>query len=120
SEEPGGQSLRITVRIGGPHTSMLARISPGTRVIAEGPCGGLIAGAGWRGPVTLIAGGVGITPLRALFATASCAGRSVSLIYRAPAAAEGVFISELERLAAPRGGKAHCPLGRPAERRNRL
>jgi ferredoxin-NADP reductase/DMSO/TMAO reductase YedYZ heme-binding membrane subunit len=111
SEEPGGQSLRITVRTGGPHTSRLARLSPGTRVIAEGPCGGLIAAAGWGGPVTLIAGGVGITPLRALFATASCADGSISLIYRARAAGDVVFRSELERIAAKRGGKAHFLLG---------
>jgi ferredoxin-NADP reductase len=99
---------------------MLARVSPGTRVIAEGPCGGLIAGAGWRGPVTLIAGGVGITPLRALFATASCADGSISLIYRAHAAAEVVFRSELERIAAQRGGKAHFLVGGRADRRNDL
>src|SRR5207247_9639858 len=71
SEEPGGQSLRITVRIGGPHTSMLTRLRPGTRVVAEGPCGGLVAAAGWAGPVTLIAGGGGLTPLRAPVAARS-------------------------------------------------
>jgi ferredoxin-NADP reductase/DMSO/TMAO reductase YedYZ heme-binding membrane subunit len=120
SEEPGGQSLRITVRIGGPHTAMLARLSPGTRVIAEGPCGGLIASSGWRGPVALIAGGVGITPLRALFATASCAGGSISLVYRAHTAADVVFRSELECIAAQREGKAHFLVGGRDDPRNDL
>jgi len=120
SEEPGGQSLRITVRIGGPHTSMLTRLRPGTRVVAEGPCGGLVAAAGWAGPVTLIAGGVGITPLRALFATASCAEGSISLIYRAHETADIIFRSELEHIAAQRGGKAHFLVGGRDDPRNDL
>jgi ferredoxin-NADP reductase len=120
SEEPGGQGLRITVRIGGPHTSMLARLRPGTRVVAEGPCGGLVAAAGWAGPVTLIAGGVGITPLRALLATASCADGSISLIYRAHETADIVFRSELEHIAAERGGKAHFLVGGRDDPRNDL
>jgi ferredoxin-NADP reductase/DMSO/TMAO reductase YedYZ heme-binding membrane subunit len=120
SEEPGGASLRVTVRIGGPHTSMLARLTPGTRVVAEGPCGGLVAAAGWGGPVTLIAGGVGITPLRALFATASCADGSISLIYRAHEATDVIFRSELERIAACRGGKAHFLVGGREDPRNDL
>jgi ferredoxin-NADP reductase len=112
SEEPDGRNLRITVRMGGPHTSMLQHLRPGTRVVAEGPSGGLVAAPGWLGPVTLIAGGVGITPLRALFATASCADRSISLIYRARSAADVIFRSELEEIAKRRGGEAHFLLGR--------
>jgi len=108
------------VRIGGPHTSKLTRLRPGTRVVAEGPCGGLVAAAGWAGPVTLIAGGVGITPLRALFATASCAEGSISLIYRAHETADIIFRSELEHIAAHRGGKAHFLVGGRDDPRNDL
>jgi ferredoxin-NADP reductase len=111
SREPDGRSLRITVRRGGPHTSMLEHLRPGTRVVAEGPSGGLVADPGWLGPVTLIAGGVGITPLRALFATVPCADSSISLIYRASSAADVVFRSELEEIAKRRGGETHFLLG---------
>jgi predicted ferric reductase len=120
SEEPGGRGFRITVRIAGRHTAMLAQLPAGTRVIAEGPCGGLIAEASWAGPVALFAGGIGITPLRALFATAPCAEHAITLIYRAHGAADIVFRAELERIAAQRGGQVHFLTGRRDDPRNDL
>jgi predicted ferric reductase len=120
SEEPGGRSFRITVRITGRHTAMLSQLPAGTRVIAEGPCGGLIAGPSWAGPVALIAGGIGITPLRALFATAPCAENAITLIYRVHDAADVVFRAELERIAAQRGGTVHFLTGRRDDPRNDL
>ena len=120
SEEPGGRSLRITVRTAGRHTAMLAQLPVGTRVIAEGPCGGLIAEASWAGPVTLIAGGIGITPLRALFATVPCAEHAITLIYRVHDAADIVFRAELERIAAQRGGTVHFLTGRRDDPENDL
>jgi len=120
SEEPGGRSFRITVRITGRHTAKLAQLPVGTRVIAEGPCGGLIAGAGWAGPVILIAGGIGITPLRALFATAPCAENAITLIYRAHDPADIVFRAELERIAVQRSGTVHFLIGGRDNPRNDL
>jgi len=120
SEEPDVRSLRITVRIAGHHTSMLSQLPIGTRVIAEGPSGGLIARASWAGPVTLIAGGVGITPLRALFATAPCAENAITLIYRVHDTADIIFRPELERIAAQRGGRVHFLIGRRDDPRNDL
>lgn len=120
SEEPGGRGFRITVRIAGRHTAMLSQLPIGTRVIAEGPCGGLIAGTSWAGPVALIAGGIGITPLRALFATAPCAENAITLIYRAHDPADIVFRAELEQIAARRGGTVHFLTGRRDQPRNDL
>lgn len=120
SEEPDVRSLRITVRIAGHHTSMLSQLPIGTRVIAEGPSGGLIARASWAGPVTLIAGGVGITPLRALFATAPCAENAITLIYRVHDTADIIFRPELERIAAQRGGRVYFLIGRRDDPRNDL
>jgi ferredoxin-NADP reductase/DMSO/TMAO reductase YedYZ heme-binding membrane subunit len=120
SEEPDGQSFRITVRIAGRHTAKLAQLPAGTRVIAEGPCGGLIAGASWAGPVALIACGIGITPLRALFATAPCAEHAITLVYRVHDAADIVFRAELEQIAARRGGTVHFLTGRRDDPRNDL
>ena len=120
SEEPDGRSLRITVRVTGRHTAMLPQLPIGTRVIAEGPCGGLIAGPSWAGPVALIAGGIGITPLRALFATAPCAENAITLIYRVHDPADIVFRAELEQIAAQRGGTVHFLTGRRDDPRNDL
>ena len=108
------------MRITGRHTAKLAQLPVGTRVIAEGPCGGLIAGAGWAGPVILIAGGIGITPLRALFATAPCAENAITLIYRAHDPADIVFRAELERIAVQRSGTVHFLIGGRDNPRNDL
>jgi predicted ferric reductase len=54
--------VRITVRGVGDFSRGLRSLRPGTRVLAEGPYGGFEPGA----KSVLIAGGVGITPIRAL------------------------------------------------------
>lgn len=64
-----GHALRITVKALGGHSRRIRRLRPGTRVIATGPFGALTAARRTRPKVLLIAGGVGITPMRALFET---------------------------------------------------
>jgi predicted ferric reductase len=66
SEAPDGRSLRITVKALGNHTARLRSIKLGTRVVAEGPFGVFTAAAQRPDKVLLIAGGIGITPIRAL------------------------------------------------------
>ena len=58
--------VRITVRGVGDFSRGLRDLRPGTRVLAEGPYGGFEPEAS---KVVLIAGGVGITPIRALLET---------------------------------------------------
>src|SRR5207302_9893090 len=79
SAAPGSDVLRITVKNLGDHSQALAQLQPGTRVFAEGPYGAFTPAGSGRG-VVLLAGGVGITPLRAIFATLP---GHVPLIYRA-------------------------------------
>ena len=50
----------------GNHTARLRSIKLGTRVVAEGPFGVFTAAAQRPDKVLLIAGGIGITPIRAL------------------------------------------------------
>ena len=66
SAAPDGRRMRITVKGLGDYTARLRAIPPGTRVIAEGPFGAFTSAARRRPRVALIAGGVGITPIRAL------------------------------------------------------
>jgi predicted ferric reductase len=94
--------LRITVKALGDHSQALAALQPGTRVIAEGPYGALTAAVRRHRKVALIAGGVGITPLRALFQSLPAAPGELSLIYRVSAARDTVFRRELEQLASER------------------
>lgn len=97
--------MRITVRAVGDHSRALANLRPGTRVLAEGPYGALTASARKRRKVLLIAGGVGITPLRALFQTLPAAPGDLTLLYRAAGEGDVVFRRELEALAGQRGAR---------------
>ena len=66
SAAPDGKSLRISVKASGDHTSRMGTIPVGTRVVAEGPFG-TFTESFRRGPKELlVAGGIGITPVRAL------------------------------------------------------
>jgi predicted ferric reductase len=111
SAAPGADVLRITVKRLGDHSRALARLRPGTRVIAEGPYGAFTAGRSDRG-VLLLAGGVGITPLRAMFATLP---GPVTLIYRASSERDIVFRDELDAIAAARGARVYYLAGSRAE-----
>ncbi len=111
SAAPGSDVLRITVKNLGDHSQALARLQPGTRVFAEGPYGALTPADSDRG-VLLLAGGVGITPLRAIFATLP---GHVTLIYRASSERDIVFRDELDAIAAARGATVHYLVGSRAE-----
>jgi predicted ferric reductase len=102
SAPPGRDRLRITVKALGGHSGALGGLRPGTRVVAEGPYGALTAAVRRRGKVLLIAGGVGITPLRALFQSLPAAPGDLMLIYRVSSMDDAVFRRELEQLAEQR------------------
>ncbi len=82
SAAPHRDWLRVTVKIAGSHSAALAALEPGTRVLAEGPYGSFTATRRRRRKVLLVAGGVGITPLRALFETLPGAPGDITLLYR--------------------------------------
>lgn len=92
--------LRITVKAAGTHSAALTRLTPGTRVWAEGPYGGFTAARRTAPKVLLIAGGAGITPLRALFETLP---GQVTLMYRARRPEDFALRGELDAIAAGRG-----------------
>ncbi len=103
SAPPRPDQLRITAKALGEHSRALAALRPGTRVLAEGPYGALTAAVRRRRKVLLIAGGVGITPLRALFEAIPAAPGDLALIYRVSRNKDAVFRRELEHLAQQRG-----------------
>jgi ferredoxin-NADP reductase len=102
SAAPRADRLRITVKALGDHSRLLPLLLPGTRVVAEGPYGAMTAGMRRQRKVLLIAGGVGITPLRALFQTIPAARGDLTLLYRASRDSDIVFRRELEHLAEQR------------------
>ncbi|MEU6367726.1 ferredoxin reductase family protein [Streptomyces sp. NPDC046931] len=102
SAPPRPTRLRITVKALGDHSTSVALLRPGTRVWAEGPYGSLTADRRTTGKSLLIAAGVGITPLRALFETLP---GEVTLLYRARSADDLALGGELEAIARWRGAR---------------
>jgi predicted ferric reductase len=112
SAAPNGQHLRITVKRVGDFTEKVAHLQPGTRVTIEGPFG-IFTSLRRRQPRSvLIAGGIGITPLRALIEELPQRKASFTLLYRARTWPDVVFKDELDTLVAARGGSVHYIVGR--------
>jgi predicted ferric reductase len=97
SEAPDGRSLRMTAKAVGDYTSNMRELEPGTRVVAEGPFGVFTSDARRCDKTVLIAGGIGITPIRALLDELD--GDTI-LLYRVIDADEAIFAGELERVRA--------------------
>ncbi|MEU1801650.1 ferric reductase-like transmembrane domain-containing protein [Streptomyces sp. NPDC019937] len=111
SAAPHPAYLRITVKASGGHSAALARLRPGTRVLAEGPYGGFTARRRRARKTLLLGGGVGITPLRTLFETLP---GEVTLIYRARRPEDLALRGEIDALAAARGAAVHYVVDEPA------
>ena len=103
SGPPRGDQLRITVKGLGDGSARVATLAPGTRVLIEGPYGRLTAESYRGGPVTMLACGVGITPLLALLWDLPYGHGRATLVYRARHASEVAFLDEIEWLAQRRG-----------------
>jgi ferredoxin-NADP reductase len=115
SAAPRGDTLRITVKDLGEHSQALARLRPGTKVLAEGPYGAMTAARRSQRKVLLIAGGIGITPLRALFESLPARPGDLTLLYRVSRDADVVFRDELTTIAQQRGARLHLLTGRRSE-----
>ncbi|MBA6440525.1 ferric reductase-like transmembrane domain-containing protein [Streptomyces sp. GMR22] len=111
SAAPHPAYLRITVKASGGHSAALAHLRPGTRVLAEGPYGAFTARRRRARKTLLLGGGVGITPLRALFETLP---GEVILVYRARRPEDLALRGELDALAAARGAAVHYVVDEPA------
>jgi len=111
SAAPTGDRLRITVKGVGDAYDRLARLRPGTRVLVEGPYGRLTAAVRTRRKVTMIASGIGITPIRALLEELEYEPGDATLIYRASSTDDLVFREELEEMAGVRGIRVFYVIG---------
>ena len=113
SAAPDGRRLRITVKDLGDGSASLAGLRPGTRVWFEGPYGAFTARR--RGSrarrVLLIAGGAGITPIRALYESLPGRGSDLVLVYRASQTEDLVLYRELEAIARRRGLGLYARVG---------
>ncbi|MEG3632692.1 ferredoxin reductase family protein [Micromonospora palythoicola] len=114
SAAPDGRTLRLTAKAIGTTSAGLRQLPVGTRVYAEGPYGALTTAARTRENSLLIAGGIGVTPIRALLEDPELTG-DVVVLYRARTPADAVLIDELRDLAQARGARLHLLTGRTAD-----
>jgi len=112
SEAPKGDSFRITVKNLGDHSGKFGQIPIGTRVFAEGPFGVFTNDSRTQPKALLIAGGIGITPVRALLEKMD--GDLVAL-YRVVSDDDIVFRDELDAIASSRGAKVKLRGRRPLD-----
>ncbi|MEV2228785.1 ferric reductase-like transmembrane domain-containing protein [Streptomyces phaeochromogenes] len=108
SAAPNGRTLRLTAKTAGDGTAALRHLKVGTRVFAEGPYGAFTAMHRTRPESVLIAGGVGVTPIRALLEEVQ--GHAV-VIYRVSTDRDAVLYDELRELAQAKGAELHLVSG---------
>lgn len=111
SAAPDGRRLRLTAKGVGTTSRSLRNLRPGARIFAEGPYGAFTADQRTRPDVLLIAGGIGVTPIRALLEDPRMTG-DIVVLYRVRDVAEAVLLGELRDLAAARGARLHVITGR--------
>jgi predicted ferric reductase len=116
SAVPDGRRLRITVKNIGDFTSGVHTLKPGTPILIEGPFGKFTERPANR-KVLLIAGGIGITPIRPLAEEMALDGFDVRLLYRAHNQGDLVFRNELDALSETHGIRVDYLLTESATRR---
>lgn len=104
SAAPTTTGLRFTVKELGDDTPAIVRVKPGTRVLLEGPYGVFTVEQAHGEKVLLIAGGVGIAPIRALLEDVHPRQEPV-VIVRVHDARDLAHRTELEQLVASRQGR---------------
>ncbi|MEV6759446.1 ferredoxin reductase family protein [Streptomyces sp. NPDC051105] len=110
SAAPDGRTLRLTAKAAGDGSAALRHMKVGTRVFAEGPYGAFTTLHRRRTESLLIAGGVGVTPIRALLEDLD--GHAV-VIYRVATDRDAVLYDELRDLAVAKGAELHLVTGPP-------
>jgi predicted ferric reductase len=103
SAAPDGRRLRLTVKAVGGYTRALATVRPGTRVLIDGPLGRFTAERRRTDRIALIAGGIGVTPLRAILEELPAS--DIVFVHRVAHEADAVLGGEIDKLADARGAR---------------
>jgi predicted ferric reductase len=107
---PSSDRMRVTVKDLGDHSRALARLRPGTRIAVEGPYGAFTADHAVQERALIVAGGVGITPVRSLLEDLPDGSRPI-VVLRARRPDDLVHEDEIEALARARGGRVETLVG---------
>jgi len=105
SMRPDGKQIRLTIKGLGDYTRRIPDLKPGTRVIIDGPHGIFTVRRCVSDRVLMIAGGIGITPVRSVAEELVAGGRDVVLLYGNRNGTSVVFERELRDLVAASSGR---------------
>lgn len=111
SAAPDARGLRFTIKDLGDDTHRMLALTPGTRVFLEGPYGAFTADVVRGDRAVLLAGGIGLTPLRAILDDLPSHVRT-TLLVRARAWQDIPFQGELAAIAQARGVDIRYLVGR--------
>ncbi|MGK2316215.1 ferredoxin reductase family protein [Gordonia rhizosphera NBRC 16068] len=102
SAAPTPHTLRFTADIVGDGTRDLTTLTPGTRVLVEGPYGRLHGGVRRHSKVLLLGSGIGMAPMRALLEDLDAGPGDITVVYRTHSVRDAVLDRELSGLAQRR------------------
>lgn len=106
SAMPQPPYLRITVKAVGDHSTDLARVRPGTRVLMEGPYGVFTRQAMQGSRVALVGAGIGVTSVRSLLEDLP-RGTEPAVVLRASSKADMALHKEVAELVEHKKGTLH-------------
>ncbi|MEV6379425.1 ferredoxin reductase family protein [Streptomyces sp. NPDC051773] len=113
SAAPDGRTLRLTAKAVGSTSAGLRDLPVGSRAFVEGPYGAFTSLHRTRPGALLIAGGVGITPVRSLLEEQPTG--DVVVLYRVRGESDAVLLDEVRALVGARGGRLHLLTGRTGQ-----
>src|SRR5258708_2438241 len=88
SAAPNGRFLRVSIKAVGDFTRRIHELRPGAFVLLEGPLGAFTAMTSTQQKYLMLAGGIGLTPMRALIESLPHPHPAIVLLYAAPAATD--------------------------------
>jgi len=105
---PNQNQIRLTIKAQGDFTNQMPNLKAGTKVIVSGPHGAFTHDKQVTNKVLYIAGGIGITPIRALVEERSNAGlrNSAAMLYGNRNQGDSALLEELLTL----GAKINMPI----------
>lgn len=112
SAAPNGEYLRFTVKELGEGTRDLRRLRVGTPIMLEGPYGAVHGARRSGRKLLLIAGGIGVAPIRAMAESFAYRPGEVEFLYRTRDSGDAALVGELQALARERGFRLQLLTGR--------
>lgn len=98
SAASNGEYLRFSIKASGDFTNKINSLKAGSKVIIDGPLGVFTPAVAITDKFLLIAGGIGITPIRALAEYFAKQGKNIFLLYGMKTDQDITFKDELEKL----------------------